>query len=83
MISASRGMPCQPRFNSLTGANWEPKVGSAESVLREGRTLLEIRGVETGCGKLKILRGIDMKVDAQGNVALLGAATRTSTHFCF
>ena len=72
MISPSRGMPCQPRINSLTGAKWEPKVGSADSVLREGGTLLEIRGVETGTGKLKILRGIDMKVDAKGIVALLG-----------
>ena len=34
--------------------------------------MFEIRGVETGYGKLKILRGIDMKVDAQGIVALLG-----------
>ncbi len=34
--------------------------------------MLEIRGVETGYGKLKILRGIDMKVDAKGIVALLG-----------
>ena len=38
----------------------------------KGRKLLEIRGVETGYGRLKILRGIDMKVDAQGIVALLG-----------
>ena len=37
-----------------------------------GGTLLEIRGVETGYGKLKILRGIDMNVGAQGIVALLG-----------
>ena len=34
--------------------------------------MLEIRGVETGYGKLKILRGIDMKVDDGGIVALLG-----------
>ena len=32
--------------------------------------MLEIRGVETGYGKLKILRGIDMKVGVQGIVAL-------------
>ncbi|MDE0346314.1 MAG: hypothetical protein OXI66_11135 [Boseongicola sp.] len=34
-------------------------------------TLLEIRGVETGYDKPKILRGIDMKVGAQGFAALL------------
>ncbi len=47
-------------------------IGSADSVLREGETLLEVRGVETGYGRLKILRGIDMSVDARGIVALLG-----------
>ena len=34
--------------------------------------MLDIRGVETGYGKLKILRSIDMKVDAGDIVALLG-----------
>ena len=37
---------------------------------RRGGTLLEIRGVETGYGTPKILRGIDMKVGVQGIVAL-------------
>ena len=34
--------------------------------------MFEFRGVETGYGRLKILRGIGMKVNAQGIVALLG-----------
>lgn len=34
--------------------------------------MLDIRGVETGYGKLKILRSIDMKVDAGDIAALLG-----------
>ena len=34
--------------------------------------MLEIRGVEAGCGKLKILRGVDMKVDAGSIASLLG-----------
>ena len=38
---------------------------------REER-VLEIRGVETGYGKLKILRGVDMSVADGSIVALLG-----------
>lgn len=34
--------------------------------------MLEIKGVEAGYGKLKILRGVDMKVDAGSIAALLG-----------
>ena len=34
--------------------------------------MLEIRGVEAGYGKLKILRGVDMTVDAGSIAALLG-----------
>ena len=38
----------------------------------KGRVLLEIQGVKTGYGKLKILRGIDMKGDPRGVAAPLG-----------
>ncbi len=38
-----------------------------------GGTLLEIRGVETGYGRLKVLCGIDMRVGAQGIVAFSGS----------
>ena len=34
----------------------------------------EFRGIETGYGKREIPRGIDMKVDAQDIVALLGGS---------
>ena len=47
-----------------------PELGKAASW--NGDSMLKVRGVETGYGRLKILRGIDMDVPEGGAVALLG-----------
>ncbi len=70
MIPASLAMACRPRSDQLTGTICGHRVGRSDTMPGEGK-LREFRGVETGYGKLKILRGIDMKVDAQGIIALL------------
>ena len=42
------------------------------AIINGGETLLELNNVHAGYGKLKILRGIDMKVERGSIVALLG-----------
>ena len=42
------------------------------AIRKWGETVLELKNVHAGYGKLKILRGIDMKVERGSIVALLG-----------